>query len=142
MQFDNGHGLHTYGGMRRFQSLLALALALVWVPVAMCCEMAAAGWEITCCDASCDDEGPATAHVACDSPAQDGHVESLVQALKLAPAMALLDGWHDRPAAAVMKAGAEPPCVGRESRPLAWVNTWQFERRAAAPAQAPDPLLV
>lgn len=124
---------------RRLQRLVALCLLLVWGPAVLCCAMEAAGWGGFCEDAACHaDHAAQVAGDSCNA-VESGNYQSVVPVLKLTPALAVLRVcFIPVPEPAV--AATPEPWAGGFDRPHDWLVRWQFVRRAAAPAHAPDSL--
>jgi hypothetical protein len=130
--------------MRRFYQIVALCLAALWLPVSMCCAFEAASGEALCPSASChsEDEGDGATKDGCNV-IEDGQYQPTVSTIKIAPPIADLCARVLCSHALKVEAEAQHLSVVAEtSRPLDWVPVWQFERRAAALAHAPDSLIV
>lgn len=128
--------------------LLALCLALSWVPVTAHCRMEALGLDFASCGEGCHSDqadrhdSAGACQDACDL-LESGFYKSSVDPVKVAPAtwvQAFLLCLHV-PAPDPAAAGPSGGPIDRQ-RPREWVTQWQFVRRAAAPAHAPDPLLA
>ncbi len=131
--------------MRRFYQLVALGLATFWLPVTLCCALEAAGGEAICVNDACHDAADDSAKDGCRL-VEDGRYHPAVALIKVVPpavdlsalAMGMMrlrtleNALEDRHAAVLAEA----------ERPRDWVPVWQFERRAAAPAHAPDSLIA
>lgn len=130
--------------MRRFYQLVALVLATVWLPATLCCALEAAGAEVTCANESCHDTTDRSNIDGC-SVVEDGRYHPGVAAIKVAPvgldvpalSMSTL-GLRASAHAAEVRHAAE---LADAERPRDWVPVWSFDRRAAAPAHAPDSLI-
>lgn len=143
-------GLRGRGGCRKFLMfrplfrLVAFSLILVWGPATMCCAREAAGWGIGCSADCCHESGSAHAEPAegCNV-IEDGAYQTTIPALKVAPPIGELGlgvscTRHFEPELETEHAGYVSEIV----RTRDWVPVWQFERRAAAPAHAPDWLIA
>ena len=107
----------------------------------MCCALEAAGLEIVCSDGDCHStDGSKSPPDGCQV-IESGNYQSVIPTLKTAPRATLVC------ACLLCLREIEAPeisgiAVIRESdRPRDWTVKWQFERRAAAPAHAPDLLM-
>ncbi|AHF94796.1 hypothetical protein OPIT5_27295 [Opitutaceae bacterium TAV5] len=132
---------------RRLHSIVALCLALIWVPATVCCRLQAAAIEPAAqsdgCK-ECDPAKPADPGAACKT-VEGGHYHSAVSILKLSPQSTLLCVLICAPALSLDVDEIQQAAVlAKEElrRPRDWLPVWQFERRAAAPAHAPDSLTV
>ena len=130
--------------MRALYRFMAVSLALLWVPAMMACALEAVGWDFMCSTPCCGDEADEKAPVATCSVVENGHYVTAAASVKVSPTVvALCTGCI------CLRAPMEPPTTGaarlltgESQRPRDWVPVWQFERRAAAPAHAPDSLHV
>ena len=133
--------------MRRFRALLAVLLALLWLPATLHCGLEAADLLASHC-AEDDGHGCSPTAADCSSDAC-GIVESPGYrgeecTLELEPPgpgdlvwlVHLLAGPTE-----TMEVADAPPVDGWNRSP-AWVPAWSFDRRAAAPAQAPNTLIA
>lgn len=119
----------------------ALWLALIWLPATAHCRIEALGVELASCAEACHGETSSEAsHDGCEV-VENGLYKSSVAPLKVAPAVLL----------SCLCLASHPPLVAapdpgpllasaEAGRERAWVPTWHFVRRAAAPAHAPDAL--
>lgn len=128
--------------MRRpLHRLVALCLALLWGPATMCCALEAAGFEALCSEAACHSEESATTPLDGCGIVESGKYQSVTPTIKTAPPAVLACAWlacvHDLVTAPGRTA---LPSIDASDHPLDWLVTWQFVRRAAAPAHAPDSL--
>lgn len=126
---------------RILHRLVALTLVLLWMPATMCCALESADVKAACTEGGCCQEESETPD-AC-GVIESGQYQGAVSVIKVVPgvstvgawliwARAIALGWE--PSEAVMAADA--------ARPRDWVPIWPFERRAAAPAHAPDSLIA
>jgi hypothetical protein len=110
----------------------------------MCCALEAAGWEIMCSDDSCHESDSAKTAAAdgCNA-VEDGAYQSAIPSLKVAPSFAALCVCFIciRPFEPELET-EHALFVSEIARTRDWVPVWQFERRAAAPAHAPDSLIA
>lgn len=126
--------------------LAALLLATLWLPATLHCQLEGLGLDALF---ACADQPAETAHTDGDTCANDGcqTIESGQYAItKSKPDLSLL------PALACVCVACfqhlAPPAAAREffavhqEKTLPLQRTWQFVRRAALPARAPDPLSV
>lgn len=140
--------------MRRFRTVTALLLALIWVPASMCCDLEGAGAAISCCapattgcestaaaDSCCTTE-EAPQQVGCDNEAETGDYQSATPILKLAPSLHLLEMVQTTLTLPEIEADTAPPAAWEKTRPPAWTARWQFDQRAAPLPHAPDPTLA
>lgn len=106
----------------------------------MCCAMEAAGWSAFCSDADCHSDDVDRAPADGCNEVEAGNYQNVLPTIKPAPAtLVVCDcflGGSDLDS---------PPddgvvCTGTFDRPRDWLVSWQFVRRAAAPAHAPDSL--
>ncbi|HEX2101434.1 MAG TPA: hypothetical protein VHF69_12255 [Candidatus Synoicihabitans sp.] len=127
--------------MRLLFRIVALYLAVVWLPATMCCSLEAAEAAVlcptsVCCDDSHGDEGGAAE--ACND-VEAGRYQAATSEVKVPPAVptveTLLTVWIDL---ASIEGPATRRCAGDEDAAREWIAAWQFTRRAAAPAHAPD----
>ena len=127
---------------RVLQRFVALFLVAVWLPVTLCCTAeAATGDRFSLCAEGCDDKAPAGAERDGCQIVEDGKYSGTVAQIKVsAPAACLCLICLHETAAAV--SAAATPESGYARHPRDWVPIWQFERRAAAPAHAPDSLIA
>ena len=136
--------------MRLFMKLLsfrlfAFCMALFWVPATAHCRIESLGLDFVACAGDChNDTPPGASHEgasdACDI-VEDGLYKCGSDPLKVAPALVAV--------CVVLLYVPEPdPDIGPDlavpdaGRPREWVASWQFVRRAAAPAHAPDSLIA
>lgn len=123
--------------------IIAVCLAVAWVPETMCCRMEAVGWDILCETPCCDENAAAEkANDGC-SELEGGHYQSTSPSIKIAPSVATLCAY------AICLRESDEDFETRQAamaaeiaRPRDWVPIWPFERRAAAPAHAPDWLIA
>ena len=128
--------------MRQFYRIVALCLATLWLPATLCCAVEAAGWEVLCSNESCHEGEPGEVLDGC-SVVEEGGYQSAVSNLKVAPPTADLCACLICLRALELGLEAQRAVVVAETtRPRDWVPIWQFERRAAAPAHAPDSLIA
>lgn len=129
--------------MRLFFRFAAIYLAAFWVPAAMCCNLESLGVSELCpvgekqCCADADEPAENT---ACN-PVEAGHVQPSLGEIKVSAPMLTVNVWADVVLAALADAIApvEPPTdYSACGQPEDWVPRWSFDRRAAAPAHAPD----
>ena len=120
--------------------LTALCLALIWMPVTLCCMAEAASEEaFSLCADRCGDDDGAEERDSC-ALVEDGDYSSSISQLKVpAPAeAACLHILHVARIADIASLDTTAVRAAEIRRPRDWVPIWQFERRAAAPAHAPD----
>lgn len=130
--------------MRRpLHRLVALCLALLWGPATMCCALEAAGFEALCSDAACHSEDGASTPLNGCGVVESGKYQSVAPTIKTSPATVLVCAClacvHDLVTAPGL---AARPLINASDHPLDWLVSWQFVRRAAAPAHAPDSLIA
>lgn len=128
---------------RTVYRLVALCLALVWGPATMCCALETAGLDALCSDASCHENGSGNETTGGCCVLEDGNYQSTVSTLKVAPSLTahcvcFICVKSFAPELEIREAAV----VSAIGRPRDWVPIWQFERRAAAPAHAPDSLIA
>lgn len=122
--------------------LLALVLALGWVPAATCCSIQAAGFDVPCSNVECD-HGPSEAASACDdcNVAAEGLYQRTGPLTKLAPQLTMVCACLVCiPSLDAALENEQASFTAEAERTRGWVPIWQFERRAAALAHAPDSL--
>jgi hypothetical protein len=129
--------------IRSSHRFVALILALVWGPATMCCALEAAGWNILCKGGAGHDCTPdSTKNDGCNGVGvENGKYQNSVPSIKVAlpvtelcSCLICLRTFEPEPE-------SQQAAVVREIAQLRdWVPIWQFERRAAAPAHAPDSL--
>ena len=130
--------------MKRFAfRLFALCLALAWVPATAHCRMEALGLEFAACGETCHDDRAAndasasSCANACEV-LESGFYKSGVDPVKVAAPLwvaALFVCWQvPEPDSDAGRRSVSPD----RGRTPEWVAQWQFVRRAAAPAHAPD----
>lgn len=132
--------------MSRLMKLAALLLATLWLPATLHCQLEGLGLETLF---ACADQPAETAHASGDNCSDKAclSIESgqftLTKSkldLTLLPALACVCVTcfqHPAPPAPVLEISAV-----RQEQTLPLRRTWQFARRAALPARAPDPLNV
>jgi hypothetical protein len=109
----------------------------------MCCAVEAALGTSPCCVKSCHDDTKKEPKEDACSVVEDGHYQPSLSNIKIAPSLTYMCACclcvraieSDGP-------DARAVYVAEITRPRDWVPTWQFERRAAAPAHAPDSLIA
>ena len=128
--------------MQSLFRILAIALAVIWLPATAHCELEALGTfaaeqatDDGCCDpqAGCTDD-------ACDMIEGENLVPSSFS-LK-APVEVVLSESFARLLRAELSASATSvaePASGYVDHPLDWAPTWHFAHRAAGFARAPSP---
>lgn len=133
--------------MNRLRIMIAVLLAALWLPATQHCGLEAAGLLADQCG---DGRGP-TDCVANGNCANDdcGTLEGGDYRSDVAPLKLSSPQWFTCVfllSEAIAATPAEPdsaPTAGDAlDRPREWVPGWQFERRAAAPAHAPDTLIA
>lgn len=104
----------------------------------MCCSLESIGLEILQSKAECEDSGPTKA--ATDgSCIEGGHYQSANASIKIALPVSALCTCFICARPFISESDLHPAVVVAElARPRDWIPIWQFERRAAAPAHAPD----
>lgn len=126
--------------MRRLFKFVALFLATIWLPVTMCCALEAAAGVSPSCMEKCDTDSKSDAKDAC-SMVENGHYQSSVPSVRIAPPLTDLCTCLLCVRAVVSEPQtARAVYLAKMTRERDWVPIWQFERRAAAPAHAPDSL--
>lgn len=125
--------------MRRFYKLVALCLAVLWLPATMCCALEEVGLKEICSTDSCCDDDASAAKACCAVDSGGYHAENTT--LKVQPRLVDLcaclvctTAWD------VSIETSRLVAAPGFARPADWLPNWQFERRAAAPAHAPDGL--
>lgn len=129
--------------MRLLLKIVAIYLAGIWLPATACCSLEAAGIDVFCAAAGGCDEGHGddSTQVACNQiEAGKYHPESPM--VKVAPSVFVLAVVLPFPGVQLKAPPEDTPDWAATDRPRDWVPVWQFERRAAAPAHAPDSLSV
>ena len=127
---------------RTVYRLVALCLILVWGPATMCCALETAGLDTLCSDAACHENGGMEATGGC-CVLEDGNYQSTVFTVKVTPSLvAQCVCFICAKAFAPELEIREAVVVSEIGRPRDWIPIWQFERRAAAPAHAPDSLIA
>lgn len=128
--------------LRTLYRFMAISLALLWVPASMACALEAAGWDFMCSTPCCDDEADEKAPVATCSVVENGDYVTPTAAMKVSPTVVALCTCCICLRAPITILPESGQIIGDTARPHDWVPVWQFERRAAAPAHAPDSLHV
>ena len=128
--------------LRTLYRFMAVSLALLWVPATMACALEAVGWDFMCSTPCCSDEADEKAPVTTCSVVENGGYVAATAAMKVSPTVVALCTCCIclRAPIAIPPEGGQ--LVAETGRPHDWVPIWQFERRAAAPAHAPDSLHV
>jgi hypothetical protein len=127
----------------RCYRLFALLMALLWVPATAHCRLENVGLLLDGCAGSCTEQAADTEHADSCDVLENGFYKTNLSPLKIAPvAVAIGAGYFYslalEPDAALRQAiVAAPP-----GPPPDWIPDWPFERRAAAPAHAPDSLIA
>lgn len=122
--------------------LVALCLAFAWVPATMCCSLEAAGWDVLCSNVDCQKDSGQSAADGCDA-VDAGLYQSSSPSVKIALTVATLCACATRLFAFERDfESRKAVCVAETTRTRDWIPVWQFERRAAAPAHAPDSLIA
>lgn len=128
--------------MQRFYKIVALCLATLWLPVVLCCALEAAGVQVICAGADCHETTDRAANDGCNI-VEDGAYNPALAPIKIAPPAI------DVCACVICSRALEEPremasglVLAATERPRDWVPIWQFERRAAAPAHAPDAVIA
>jgi hypothetical protein len=128
---------------RTLSRIVALCLALVWLPATMCCALEAAGVEALCSSDACHDKDSTEMPLDGCSVVEDGDYQSAVSLLKIArPVGTLLEYLSSFRVVELEVQRQEAVLVAETARPCEWLPVWHFERRAAAPAHAPDSLIA
>jgi hypothetical protein len=125
--------------MRRRRTLIAICLMALWWPATLCCALEGAGWDVLCSSESCH-EGDATEGPDGCNAVEEGRYQGAVSTVKVAPPV--LEICVYLICAYAQEVGLESPPAADFTRPCDWIPAWQFERRAAAPAHAPDSSLA
>lgn len=124
--------------MFRTNRILCLLVALLWVPLTQHCDLEAIG---ALADQCSEDAGKLQDHCRNDvcsiveSASYRGESDELTVAQPALTA-SVCNAWVNLARIIVPKFEAAP--VNAVERPRDWVPSWSFERRAAAPAHAPD----
>lgn len=129
--------------IRTSQRIVALLLVFAWGPATLCCALEAAGWNILCTGgASRDCTSDHATNDGCNGVGvENGSYHSSVPSIKIALPVTELCSCLICLRAFETEPESQHAAVVREIAQLRdWVPIWQFERRAAAPAHAPDPL--
>jgi hypothetical protein len=125
---------------------IAIVMATLWLPMTQHCGLEAVGMfaahcadeagATACADGDCADDGCATL--------EDGNYRSDNAAVTVsAPEFFVCFGFDFGDAVDCESEADSRYTAGDPfARPREWVPTWQFERRAAAPAHAPDSLIA
>ena len=109
----------------------------------MCCAIEAAGFDVLCSNDACHDSSPRKATNDGCCVVEDGNYQSTVSPVKVAPPLiAHCVCFICVKAFAPELEIREAAVVSEISRPCDWIPIWQFERRAAATAYAPDSLIA
>jgi hypothetical protein len=96
-----------------------------------------------CSNPDCHDSGSGNAAADGCNLIEEGNYNSAVASVKVMPRIAIVGACFIcvREFAPDL-ATADAIFVSEIARPRDWVPIWQFERRAAAPAHAPDSLIA
>ena len=127
--------------LRVLHRLTALGLALIWLPVTLCCTAEAAVDGFSLCAEACADK--TTDGKAADNCqiVEDGKYTASLTPIKVsAPVVFACASLPSDTVHAWPPPRAPEPSAGASGEPPDWIPGWQFERRAAAPVRAPDPL--
>ena len=126
--------------------LAALLLATLWLPATMHCQLESLGLETLF---ACADQPAETAHTEGDTCADDGCqtiesgkfaiTKSKLNLSQLSALAFVYVACFPHPA---LPAPAPEIFAVRQEKTLPLQRTWQFARRAALPARAPDTLTV
>ena len=129
--------------MRRFRVFIAVLLGLLWLPATLHCGLEAVDLLQDHCEdggeKACTSAGAGCATDSCQVVEEPGY-RAEVDTLDLAPpsfvacACMICVGWTDPARGPEIQ---EAPPEGWD-RSRVWVPAWAFDRRAAAPAQAPN----
>ena len=125
------------GNLHRF---IALCLVLIWGPATMCCALEAADLAVLCSDGTCHSDD---AHAPLDGchVLESGDYQSVIPTLKTAPPATFVCACLLCLREIEPSENSGTQLIREPDRPRDWTVTWQFERRAAAPAHAPDSLI-
>jgi len=119
---------------RAFKSF-CLLFAILWVPITQHCLLEGAEGNTIRCEHSTNES---CAHDGCRI-IEEGSYKTDSGTVKLAPPSSLSFAWLYWIASAPELEFRDATIADEElSRPLNWVPTWQFVRRAAPPARAPS----
>lgn len=129
--------------MQRLRPILALFVAALWLAATQHCGLEAAGVLAQHCEqgSGSNSRGCAGSDCAVDGckTVEDGSYRSSTAVVKIAPPVSTVCACLICIRAAVANLQFEPIVRAAEfSRPLDWVASWQFERRAALPPGAPS----
>lgn len=139
--------------MIRFRSCIALLLTLIWVPASMCCDLEAAGAAVDCCETApvsaepdacgatadnCCNSEDIPPNAGCDNVAESGDYQTANPVLKLAPSLWPTDIVVTALSLLEIEAETAPPAAWEKTRAPGWTTCWQFDRRTAPLAHAPD----
>lgn len=127
---------------RHLHRLIALCLALVWGPVTMCCALEAAGLEVFCSDETCHSDGAATPPSHGCSVVESGKYQASAPTTKAAPSALFICACLAELRADIAEPDNRRFGVAQRESPQDWIVRWQFVRRAAALAHAPDSLIA
>lgn len=136
--------LHARIMLRLLYRFTAFSLALLWMPLTLCCSAEAAiGDEFSLCGDDCADRSPEGGQRDGCALVEDGKYSGSVAVLKVSAGNAVAGTGSVILSLAVTPPQAPPAMIrpAEPERPRDWVPTWQFERRAAAPAHAPDAVI-
>jgi hypothetical protein len=127
---------------RSLHRLVALALVFLWMPATMCCALEAAELKAPCTEGGCCQEEEGKIPDVCDV-LESGKFQNSGPSVKVEPPVSTVCACLicAREIALALQP-REAVAEADTARPRDWVPTWQFERRAAAPAHAPDSLSV
>ena len=122
--------------VRRFRSLSALFLLALWLPATLHCDLEAAGLLAQQCADECA-AGQTASNDGC-GVVESGLYKTGTEVVKV-PAPELLACHFSLPVSSLVEF-TEPAAVPVQSaeRPLDWVTTWRFVRRAAPSPRDPS----
>lgn len=130
--------------MLRLTKHLALLLALCWLPAALHCQLEQAGLAplLGCADRPDEADHPAEKSDCAADACQVVESGQLTLAHSRVALPVIVAAIVPSPGPVVLPppAGAIPSPLSPPRAPLAHEHTWQFVRRAAPPARAPDAL--
>ena len=121
--------------MTRFLKFACVLLAVLWLPLTQHCRMEAAGVIATACESA---HSHACANCGCGA-VEDGGYKLDTASVKLPPPSILACLCYLCPPLEIsLDISYREPAPESVDRPLDWVPSWQFVRRAAPPSRAPS----
>lgn len=132
--------------MNRLRLIVTVLLAALWLPATQHCGLEAAG---LLTDQCAEGHGPAGCVAKADCASDEcgtlegGNYRSDAASLKVSPQwFTCIFLLSDALVSIPPESSSALVVDDSRGRPEDWVPSWQFERRAAAPAHAPDTLIA